>query len=50
MAKAKKKDDWDWKLFEFPLQELEMILTSAPSNTKDTIELHDSRKERGNHV
>jgi hypothetical protein len=47
---AKKKVDCDWRLYEFSLEELEMILNNASSDGEDTIELDDCREDGGSRV
>jgi hypothetical protein len=44
-----KKKDWDWRLFELPVEELEMFLKSERDND-DIIDLDNSRDQGGNHV
>lgn len=44
-----KKKDCDWRLFEFPVEELEMFLKSDRADD-DIIEVDNSRDRGGNHV
>ena len=46
---ARKTVDCDWRLFEFPVEELEMFLKNERDND-DIIDLDNSRDEGGNHV